>query len=407
MNSTRSVVGESTGHIERIQNAIRDAHVDGWLFYNFRGSDPIATRILKLSPQGIGTRRWYYFIPASGEPVKLVHRIESGALDRLPGQKLIYLSWQEQHSLLSRLLSGARRIAMQYSPHNAIPYISRVDAGTIELIRSFGVEVVSSGDLVQIFEAVWTPEQLNSHLYAAEKLRVTLDQAFAKVKSDLHEGTSITEYDLQQFILACFEEENLTGDPPIVAANAHGADPHFAPRPEPEYAVPLKQGDFLLIDLWAKRKEDGSVYADTTWVGFIGEVVPQKYQMIFDIVKRARDTAVEFVQRSVKDHTPLAGWQVDDVARKVISDAGYGASFIHRTGHSIGEEDHGNGANMDNLETRDERKIIPHTCFSIEPGVYLEGEFGVRLEVNVYVSDHEAIVADPLVQREIIPILRR
>jgi len=372
--------------------------VDGWLFCDFRGSDPLAYRILGLDPTSISTRRWYYFIPAYGEPSGIVSSVEPHRLDTLPGRKRVFLSWQQLHAHLAETLRGVQKVAMQYSPGNAIPYVSRVDAGTIELVRQLGVEVVSAANLVQRFEAVWTPEQWQSHLRAAQGVRGTVDEAFAYIR----QHSPVTEYAVQQFILQRFAARGLTTHhPPIVAINAHSADPHFEPTPAD--ATPIRSGDFVLIDLWAK--EPGGVYADYTWTGFMGSQIPERYQKIFAIVRDARDAAIAFVKERINREQSFHGYEVDAVARQVITDAGYGEYFVHRTGHSIGEEVHGNGANMDSLETRDERRVLPATCFSIEPGIYLAGEFGVRSEVNVYVTEREAVVTGTPMQTAIVPIL--
>lgn len=384
--------------LREIQEALRQDGVEGWLFYDFRGSDPLAYRILGLDPAAISTRRWYYFIPAQGEPAGIVSSVEPRRLDTLPGRKRVFLSWQQLQEHLAETLSGVRRVAMQYSPGNAIPYVSRVDAGTIELIRRLGVEVVSAADLVQRFEAVWTPAQWESHLRAATGVRETVDEAFVYIR----QHAPVTEYAVQQFILERFSARGLTTHhPPIVAINAHSADPHFEPTPHD--ATPIRPGDFVLIDLWAR--EPGGVYADFTWTGFMGAVVPARYQEIFALVRSARDAAIAFVKERIRREQSFYGYEVDAVARKVITDAGYGDHFVHRTGHSIGEEVHGNGANMDGLETRDERRVLPATCFSIEPGIYLAGEFGVRSEVNVYVTEREAIVTGVPMQVDVVPIL--
>ena len=392
-------------HVYEIQQAVRKTcGAEGWLFYDFRHSDPLSYRVLHIDPARHVTRRWYYWIPCQGEPVKLLHRIEPHTLEVLPGESVLYVSWDEQHASLARILKGVRRVAMQYSPMNAIPYISRVDAGTIELIRSFGIEVVTSADLVQQFEAVWSDHQLASHNEAAQKLRLIVDEAFRYVKESVTSHIALNEYGLQQFILSRIAAHGLvTSSAPIAAVNAHSADPHYGPSPEG--SVPIRDGDLLLIDLWAKPPAAGSVYADITWTGFVGHTVPRHHQDIFKIVKTARDEAVSFVRDHVRrGHFPC-GWEVDDVCRHVISQAGYGEQFVHRTGHSIGEEVHGNGANIDNLETRDSRRLMPRTCFSIEPGIYLPGEFGIRSELDVYISDRDAVVYGQPVQTEIVPIL--
>ena len=391
--------------IKEIQHALEQmTGLDGWLFYDFRHSDPLAYRVLHIDPTRHVTRRWYYWIPIHGQPVKILHRIEPHTLEELPGEARFYVSWEEQHAHLAQALAGARRMAMQYSPLNAIPYISRVDAGTIELIRGFGIEIVTSADLVQRFEAVWTDLQLASHQDAAEKLRRIVDEAFHHIKHCILVQTPLNEYGLQQFILSRIAYYGLmTSSAPIAAVNAHSADPHYGPSSEG--STDIQHGDFVLIDLWAKRPEPGSVYADITWTGHVGTTVPANRHEIFTIVKTARDQAVSFVQDRVGNNEFPCGWEVDDVCRQVIRKAGYGDQFVHRTGHSIGEEVHGNGANIDNLETRDSRRLMPRTCFSIEPGIYLPGEFGVRSELDVYISDHDAVVFGQPVQGEIVAIL--
>jgi Xaa-Pro dipeptidase len=398
-------VGMHNERVAAIQEALRETNsLEGWLFYDFRGSDPLAYRVLLLDPSRHVTRRWYYWIPAVGEPVKLLHRIEPHVLDELPGCDQRYVSWEQQRTLLSALLQGRRRLAMQYSPLNAVPYLSRVDAGTIELIRSFGVEVVTSADLVQRFEAVWTDEQLESHRYATTALRRIVDEAFAHVASSINKGRKLTEYELQQFILSRIRDAGMTtSSAPIAAFDAHSADPHYGPV-ESE-SSPITRDSLVLIDLWAKRAEPGSVYGDITWTGFTGQRVPSKQQTVFEHVRKGRDAALTFVQQQVASGRFPFGWEVDDVCRNVIREAGYGDFFVHRTGHSIGEEVHGNGANIDNLETQDGRQLMPRTCFSIEPGIYIPGEFGIRSELDVYVSDRDALVYGQPLQTEIVPIV--
>ncbi len=392
-------------HIELLQKALQKDKLDGWLFYSFRGSDPIAENILRLDHAKFTTRRWFYFVPATGAPQKIVHAIETGTLDSLPGDKHVYLPWQQLHQVLRETLNGAKRVAMQYSPLNAIPYISRVDAGTIELIRSFGVEVVSSADLVQVFEAVWTGEQLETHLYAARHMREIVDEITKEVRRRLQANVSATEVEIQEFILREYERRDLTaGHPPIVAINAHSADPHYAPSLDDN--LPMRKGDFLLVDMWSKRKLPHAVYDDITWTFFIGDAVPSEHQKIFNVVRDGRDAAIKAAQKRYPTGEVLYGWQIDEEARQSIKKAGYGEYFLHRTGHSIHEEVHGNGANIDNLETQDSRRLMQGTCFSIEPGVYLKGNFGVRSEVDMYLSDKEAIVTGLPIQTEVIPILK-
>ncbi|PYS55920.1 MAG: hypothetical protein DMG13_01640 [Acidobacteria bacterium] len=391
-------------HIESLQKALEQDKLGGWLFYSFRGSDPIAENILRLDQAKFTTRRWFYFVPAKGTPEKIVHAIEMGTLDGLPGNKRVYLPWQQLHQHLREVLSGVKSIAMQYSPMNAIPYISRVDAGTIELVRSFGVEVVSSADLVQTFEAVWTDEQLETHLYAAKHMREIVDVIAKEVGRRIRENVPVSELDIQNFILREFDRRDLTaGHPPIVAINAHSADPHYAPNVDDN--LPMKKGDFLLVDMWSKRRLPHAVYDDITWTFFIEESVPEEYQKIFNIVRDGRDAAIRAAQQRYPAGEVLYGWQIDDVARQSITKAGYGQYFIHRTGHSIHEEVHGNGANIDNLETQDSRRLMARTCFSIEPGVYLKGTFGVRSEVDMYLSENEAIVTGQPIQTQVIAIL--
>ena len=390
-------------NLDEIQSALRDFGLDGWLIYDFRGSNLLARRILGFRDDQTGSRRWFYFVPARDQPRKLVHRIESGALDHLPGEKIVYLKWQELEAGVRELVSGAKRVAMEYSPRNANPYVSRVDAGTVELVRSFGCEVVSSGDLVQRFEATWDDEQWSMHLLAAEGTNVAYDVAWRFIAERVRAAGSVRETEVQQRIMEHFASRGLTTyHPPIVAANEHSGDPHFETSPETDIA--MKEGDFVLIDLWAKVNRPRSVYSDLTRVGFIGREVPRKYEDIFQIVAAARDAAIATVRDAFAANRPLAGWEVDQAARDVIERAGHGQYFIHRTGHNIGQEVHGNGANMDNLETREERLLLPRTCFSIEPGIYFP-EFGVRSEVDVYIdADRQVRVTGGELQRNVVAI---
>ncbi len=384
-----------------IQAALREAQFDGWLFYDHHHRDPIAYRVLKIAP-AMCTRRWYYLIHATGQPAKLVHRIEKGNLAGLPGTEHEYSSWREQRRRLKEILEGNNRVAMQYSPLNAIPYVGLVDAGTVELVTSFGVEVVSSAELVQLFEARWSPEALASHLEAGKVIHTMVRDAFAMIHEAVKLGRTIGEYDVQQEILRLFAVHNLTTEEsPIVAVNANSANPHY--EPSRTSSLPIRRNDFVLLDVWAKRPTAGAVYFDITWTGFVGEEVPRRYAEIFDVVRKARDAAIDLVTKAMREDQPIHGYEVDDAARGVIKRHGYGDYFVHRTGHSIGEDVHGNGANMDNFETRDNRRIIPHTCFSVEPGIYLQ-EFGVRSEVNVYVEEHDARVTGET-QQAVVPIL--
>jgi len=380
---------------------LQAAKLDGWLFYDFRGRDPIAQRILQL-PEGMRTRRWFYFVPAKGTPRKLVHKIESQSLAALPGDMLSYAAQGELRKNLKKILGRAKRIAMQYSPKNEIPYVSMVDAGTVELVRSAGAKVVSSADLVQKYEACWSPAQLESHLAAGEAIDRIVAGAFQHAAKCVREKIAVTEYDLKQWILKEFEAASITtSDGPDVGVGAHASDPHYGPMPGK--SSPIREGDLLLLDVWGKTKTPGSVYYDVTWVGYLGPKVPEKFAKIFKIVRAARDKALQLIQSSVAAGKPLEGWQVDKAARGVIEKAGYGKYFFHRTGHSIGEAIHGNGVNMDGLETHDVRHLIPGICTSIEPGIYLP-EFGIRSEFNVYVGEREARVTGN-VQQEILALL--
>lgn len=388
--------------IKAIQAEMRASKIDGWLFFDHHHRDPIAARILGLDGHTMSTRRWFYFIPSRGEPRKLVHRIERGALDSLAGRAQVYSGWEELHKNLGKLLGAGRTIAMQYSPENNIPYIGLVDAGTIELVRKLKKKVVTSADLVQKFEAAWTAEQLASHLEAGAILDRIVQAAFERAASFVREGRPITEYELQQWMLERFRANELaTAEPPIAAVQPNNGNPHY--EPTANVSRPIRAGDLLLLDVWAKCDRPGSVYYDITWMGYLGDRVPDAYARIFRIVRDARNRAIEFVSEAVARGRSIHGWEVDRVARESIRKAGYGKYFVHRTGHSIGQDVHGNGANMDGLETRDDREIVPQTCFSIEPGIYLR-EFGIRSEVDVFVSESEARVTGAI-QNEILALL--
>ena len=388
-------------NLEAIQSALCEAKLDGWLFYDHHRRDAIAYRVLGINPV-MCTRRWYYLIPKAGEPGRLVHRIEAHNLDGLPGTVERYSSWREQREGLSRLLHGKARVAMQYSALNNSPYVGLVDAGTVELVKSCGVEVVSSADLVQQFESCWSEEQWQSHQAAGEVVHKAVRTAFAAIRDAVRDGKEISEYDVQQEMVRVFEANGIIADePPCVAVNANSANPHYSPSREA--SLPIHAADFVLLDVWGKQNKPGAVYFDITWTGYVGEKVPEQYTKIFDVVRAARDAAISLVQVSLQAGRTLHGYEVDDVARDVIKLSGYGPFFVHRTGHSIGEDVHGNGANMDNFETHDERRIIPRTCFSIEPGIYLH-DFGVRSEVNVFTGAREACVTGEI-QTEIVPIL--
>lgn len=375
--------------LEQVQQAIGDFGCDGWLLYDFRGNNVLARRILDLEQREVGSRRFLYYVPAKGQPQKLVHRIESAALDHLPGNKQVYLRWQELEAGIAQILGGARRVAMEYSPRGGNPYVSRVDAGTIELVQSTGAEVISSGDLVQRFEAAWDDAQWDMHLEAARHTQTAFETAYAAIAAGVRRRGSIRESEVQRAILDHFRAHRLVAShPPIVAVGPHSGDPHYEITPATD--AEIRSGDFVLIDLWAKLDEPRAVYSDLTQVGFVGRQPPDPHVRVFDIVAAARDAAIRCVREAFAGNRPLQGWQVDQAARDVIDAAGHGAHFVHRTGHSIGQETHGNGANMDNLETNEQRLVLPRTCFSIEPGIYLP-EFGVRSEVNVFVDSRGAV----------------
>ncbi len=376
-------------NVAAIQDSLRRFGIDAWLLYDFRGTNPLARRVLGMSDDNVGSRRWFYCIPAEGEPMKLVHRIETSALDGLPGAANVYLKWQELNAGVERLVTGMSRVAMEYSPNNANPYVSRVDAGTIELVRQFGCDVVSSGNLVQQFEAVWDEQQWQMHLEASEHTDAAFARVWSFIANRIRSNQRVTEYMVQQEIMQHFAEHGMTTyHPPIIGVGPHSGDPHF--EPDIENDTEMREGDFVLVDLWAKMDRPRGVYSDLTRVGYIGSSVPARYEEVFQVVARARDAGIAIVKSAFAKGESLQGWQVDKATRDVIENAGYGDAFIHRTGHSIGQETHGNGANMDNLEMRDERLVLPGTCFSIEPGIYLP-EFGVRSEVDVFV-DWQGIV---------------
>ena len=393
-------------NLDAIQTALRESAVDGWLFYDHHHRDPIAHRILSLDPNAHITRRWYYFIPASGEPRKLVHRIEQARLDALPGAKTQYSSWQELHAGLENLLQNQKKVAMQYSPNNDIMYVSMVDAGTVEFLRSLGKEIVTSADLVSQFEAVLTEDQIASHSAAQRAIDLILVGAWAEIARCLRPpsggGTGhFTEFDLVVWLREAMHREGLVWENgPDVSVNANTSDQHY--EPTAEHASPIREGDFLLIDIWGRLDTPTSVYYDVTWTGVVGREPAKKEQLVFDTVRRARDAAIETVEKAFAENRPIAGFEADDAARAVIREAGFGDFFVHRTGHNIAHEIHGSGAHLDNLETHDVRLILPHTCFSVEPGIYLP-EFGVRSEINMITRPGKAWVTGRI-QQELVQI---
>jgi Xaa-Pro dipeptidase len=389
----------------RVRTALRDAGLDGWLFYYFQKNDPIAERLLGVPAGRLFTRRWFYFIPRKGLPVKIVHRIEPDALDFLPGERRSFLSWRELEETLRLVFRErrAREVAMQYSPRNAVPYLSRVDAGTVELIRSAGVRVVSSGDLVQLFEATLTRRQWERHRRTAADLRRTVFDAFDFIRRAVRSGKAVGERDVQRRILSRYRQVGLiSNSPPIVAANENSAAPHYVPSERRSRRI--RKGDWVLLDIWAKPAQANAVYADITWCGFVGERVPERHSGIFRIVREARDRALDRVRAALAKGERIAGRDVDRAAREHIARRGFGKYFIHRTGHSIGVEDHANGANMDGLETRETRRLLPGTLFSIEPGIYLK-DFGARSEINVFIDGRRAVVSGTPSQKDVLAIL--
>jgi Xaa-Pro aminopeptidase len=368
--------------VRAVQQALRDQGLDGWLWYDFQGANPIAQRLAGIGSDGghLASRRWFYLIPATGEPRGLVHKIERHNLDRLPGTKTPYAGRVELEAGLKQLLSGAQRVAMEYSPKGAIPYVSRVDAGTLELVRGQGIDVVSSGDLVQQFEAHWSDDAIASHKAAAERLYRIKDRAFAHA-AQVARGASMTEYELQQLMWRWFAEEGLISDSaPNVSAQENAGNPHYLPTEQ--RSRPIRPNELLLLDLWGKLETPGAVFADITWVGFTGRQVPDDMAKAFAAIRDARDAAIRVVEDAARAGREVRGFEVDRAARTVIEQAGYGDYILHRTGHSLGETVHGNGAHLDDYETHDERRLLPGTGFTIEPGVYFD-RFGVRTEINV------------------------
>jgi Xaa-Pro aminopeptidase len=386
--------------LSAIQAALRERNIDAWLFYDHHHRDPIAYRVLGLPANSMVTRRWFYLIPAKGEPVKLVHKIEAGHLDTLPGSKRQYAGWQELFDSLKAMLATYRDLAMQYSPNNIVFTVSLVDGGTVELLRGLGKNVVSSADLVALFEATWNEEQIKSHFAARDSIDAITTAAFQEIGKRARNGGT-NEHEIQQWFMEAFQREGLlTDDPPIVAVNANAGNPHYEPRAE--RPVPIREGDLVLLDVWGKKNTPGAVYYDITWMGFVGSAPSGRMLEVFEIVRDARDAGVKTVVDAVTSGRRIAGWEVDRATRGHIKKKGYGDYFIHRTGHSIGTDVHANGANMDDLEIHDERQILPNSCFSVEPGIYLP-EFGVRSEVNVLVRPKMAEVTGKI-QHEIVTI---
>ena len=391
--------------LDAIRAAIREGGFDGWLFYDHHHRDPIAGRILGLDEKAHITRRWYYFVPAAGEARKLVHRIEQGRLDALPGAKAVYSSWQELAAGLETLLAGARTVAMQYSPNNAIMYVSMVDAGTVEFLRGLGKQIVSSADMVSQFEAVLSEEQVASHGVAQRAIDAILAEGWLEIGRRLRPASgapgSYTEFDHMQWLSEAMRREGLVwSDGPNVSVNANSSDSHY--EPTAERSSPIREGDFLLIDIWARVDKPASVFYDITWTGVVGREPTEREQLVFETVRNARDAAIAAVQGAFAQGRPIRGFEADDAAREVIREAGFGEYFTHRTGHNIAQELHGSGAHLDNLETHDVRRLLPNTCFSVEPGIYLP-EFGVRSEIDMMTAPGKAWVTGKM-QTELMRI---
>lgn len=391
--------------LERIQQALAAEQLDGWLFYDFRQSNPIAYQVLALPLEDMYTRRWWYFVPRSGAPAAIVSAVESHVLHALPGERRVYRTWREMHAQVAELVRPGMRVAMEYSPLNAIPYLSRVDAGTVELVRSFGVEVVSSANISQRFVAQLSNEQIASHLEAGRRLIAAKDTLFIELGKQLRAGATLDEYSVQQRFITLIREAGLVAsESPIVGVNAHAGNPHY--EPTAQQSAPIQRGDLVLFDFWARLPGSSSIYADYTWMAFAGtrEEIPDRQRVVFEIVRRARDAGIDFARQRVQHSQPVQGREVDDATRAVITREGYGDHFVHRTGHNIGTVDHGNGANIDNFETQDERFLLPDTCCSIEPGIYLP-EFGIRSEVNLLIRDNDIEVTGVPMQEEIVALL--
>ena len=392
-------------NLEHIQQALRDEGLDGWLFYDFRRSNPVAHQVLSLPADEMYTRRWFYFVPVAGTPSALVSAVESHVLRSLPGERHIFQTWQEIHAYLGKILRRGMRIAMEYSPMNAIPYMSRVDAGTVELARSYGVEVVSSANLAQRFVAQLSDEQVESHREAGRRLIAAKDALFAALAGDLRAGTDLDEYSVQQRFTALLQQAGLVlSNPPHVAVNANASNPHYASTDSTH--APIQRGDLILFDFWASLPAPGSIIADYTWMAFAGtrDEIPERQREIFTIVSQARDTGISFIRERLAAGQRVEGREVDDTVRAVIARAGYGKYFIHRTGHSITTVVHGDGANNDNFETQDDRALLSYTCCSMEPGIYLP-EFGVRSEVDLLVLERDVEVTGVPIQQEIAALL--
>jgi len=386
--------------LEQLRTALVEAEVDAWLLYDFRDTNPLARSVLQLSNRPAGTRRWFYLVKASGSATRIVHGIETGTLDSLAGRKRVYRSWRELHQILKEELSTISTVAMEYAADGNNPYVSRVDAGTIELIRGFGPEIVSSGDLIQRFDATLSQEQWESHLKATEVTTSSFEMAWKLIGDAVRNHGEIEEQAVCDAIMDYFASENMTTyHPPLVARQPHNRLPHYETGTGAE--TKIRAGDLIMIDQWCKQNSPRAIYSDLTRMAYVGSSVPATYQLVFQVVIDARDRGIQFVRDRCQAEVPIHGWEVDDVVRQVIRDAGYDEAFLHRTGHSLGQEVHGNGAHLDDFEMREERQLIPGSLFTIEPGIYLD-EFGFRSEINVFIdADLEVHVTGGPPQSEI------
>ena len=389
--------------LSTVQTFMQTKGIDVWLLYDFRGGNPIFWQL--LGGKRATTRRSFLFLPSTGNATLLTHAIERQVFESVPIEVVVYASRGDLSKRLGRMLAGARRAAMEYSPMSELPTVSWVDGGTLELVRSFGVEVVSSADLFQLALTTWSPEARQSHHQACEAVGATKDAAFRFVSEALAEQRQLSEFEVQEFIVERFRELGLESDHrPIVAVNSNSGNPHY--EPTVAAAQPIEFGDWVLIDLWARVPGEQNIFGDITWVAYAGEKVPEKIDQVFRIVARARDLVLEKLEQEWTRGSCPRGWELDQLARAHIGEAGYGEFFVHRTGHSLGPGPavHGLGVNLDNLETRDTRQLLPGTGFTIEPGIYLP-EFGVRLEVNVYIDAELGPQVTTPVQREIVHLI--
>lgn len=393
-------------NLDAIQQFMQSRQIDAWLIHDFRGHNPVLAQV--LPGKRWTTRRAELLIPAAGDPVVLAHSIDAEQFKPCGVRVQQYLRWQEYRDWLFNSLSPFARVAMEYSPGCMLPVVSVVDAGTLELIRSCGVDVVSSADLVQVCVAVWTPEATRLHAEASRKVTEIKDGAFALIRERLAAGAPVTEYEVQQWIMAQFARQGLeTPEPPIVAANAHAGDPHF--EVSPTSPATFKRGDWILIDLWARVGGDENIFSDITWCGYAGQDIPSKHREVYEAVRAARDASLKSVQSAWAAKQPIQGWQADEAAREQIAKAGYEKFIRHRTGHSLspGPKVHGIGVNIDNTETHDTREILPGVGFTIEPGIYLpiaDGGFGVRLEINVHMDPAKGPVVTSCLQEDVVRV---